>query len=37
VLVPLRVRPAEVAETLTTLLDALVPRATDVPVGSAAP
>ena len=37
VLVPLRVPAGEVAETLTTLLDTLVPRATDVPVGSAAP
>jgi transcription-repair coupling factor (superfamily II helicase) len=37
VLVPLRVPPGAAAETLTTLLDTLVPRATDVPVGSAAP
>ncbi len=37
VLVPLRVPAAEVAETLIGLLDALVPRAGDVPVGSAAP
>jgi transcription-repair coupling factor (superfamily II helicase) len=37
VLIPLRVPAGEVAPALTTLLDALVPRATDVPVGSAAP
>jgi transcription-repair coupling factor (superfamily II helicase) len=37
VLVPLRVPPADVAGALTALLEELVPRATDVPVGSAAP
>ncbi len=37
VLIPLRVPPGDVAETLTTLLDALVPRDADVPVGSPAP
>jgi transcription-repair coupling factor (superfamily II helicase) len=37
VLVPLRVPPAEVAGALTALLEELVPRAKDVPVGSAAP
>ncbi|HSO96659.1 MAG TPA: transcription-repair coupling factor, partial [Acidimicrobiia bacterium] len=37
VLIPLRVPAGEVAETLTGLLDALVPRTEGVPVGSAAP
>jgi len=37
VLVPLRVPPADVAGELTGLLEELVPRSTDAPVGSAAP
>ncbi len=36
-LVPLPAPPADVAATLTALLEELVPRAQDVPVGSAAP
>ncbi len=37
VLVPLRVPPPDVAASLTTLLEELVPRAEAVPVGSPAP
>jgi len=36
-LVPMRLPPTEVAPTLTTLLEELVPRAEGAPVGSAAP
>ncbi|HWW43760.1 MAG TPA: TRCF domain-containing protein, partial [Acidimicrobiia bacterium] len=36
-LIPLRVPPAEVAPTLTALLEELVPRDEEAPVGSAAP
>jgi transcription-repair coupling factor (superfamily II helicase) len=37
VLVPLRVPAAQVAATLTALLEELVPRPTETPVGSPAP
>ena len=37
VLIPIRVPPAEVAATLTALLEELVPRPADAPVGSPAP